>query len=73
MYKHVAIAFISCLGAAVALAASDSHLEQRLKELSRSPVDYAVAGKWFKIADEIENDEQRQEALMAAGATLIHA
>ena len=73
MNKHVAIGFISCLGAAVAIAAPDSHLEQRLKELSRSPVDYAVAGKWFKIADEIENDGQRQEALMAAGAALIHA
>ena len=50
-----------------------SQLERQLKELSRTPVDYEVAGKWFKIADEIENDGRRQQALMAAGAALIYS
>lgn len=73
MNKHIAFASIFCLITVVALAATDSHLEQRLKDLTRAPVDYAIAGKWFKIADEIENDSQRQEALMAAGAALIYS
>ena len=75
MNKHIATAFSLMLGAAVAFAETpDSKpLEQQLKELSRAPVDYAVAGKWFKLAKEIPDDGQRQEALMASAAALIYA
>ncbi len=70
MNKHIMIASAIILGAAVAFAETPQ-LEQQLKELSRAPVDYAVAGKWFKIAKDIANDGQRQEALKAAAAALI--
>ena len=75
MNQRIIIASAIILGAAVAFAETpaSTQLEQQLKELSRAPVDYAVAGKWFKIAKDIANDGQRQEALKAAAAALIYS
>ena len=75
MNKYISIAVTFFLGATIAIAETpDSKpLEQQSKELSRAPVDYAVAGKWFKLAKEIPDDGQRQEALMASAAALIYA
>ena len=72
MNKHIMIASAIILGAAVAFS-EPQQLEQQLKDLSRAPVDYALAGKWFKLAKEIPDDGQRQEALKAAAAALIYA
>ena len=75
MNKTIRVAFGFILGAVVAFAEtlSPGQLEQQLKELSRAPVDYVLAGKWFKLAKEIPDDGQRQEALMATSAALIYA
>ena len=74
MNKTIRIAFCFILGVAVAFAEtlSPGQLEQQLKELSRAPVDYAAAGKWFNLAKALSSDGQRQEALMAAAAALIY-
>ena len=75
MKQRIMIASAIILGAAVAFAETPAptQLEQQLKELSRAPVDYALAGKWFKLAKEIPDDSQRQEALKAAATALIYS
>ncbi len=72
MNQRIMIASVIILGAAIAFAETPQ-LEQQLKELSRAPVDYALAGKWFKLAKEIPDDGQRQEALMATAAALLYS
>ncbi len=73
MHKFLSITSVLCLFAFAAAAVPESSLERQLKDLSRAPVDYALAGKWFKVANEIQTAGQRQEALMATGAALIYS
>ncbi len=54
-------------------AETPPQLERQLTELSQAPVDYEVAGKWFKLAKDIADNGRRQEAFMAAAAALIYA
>ena len=46
-------------------------LKDRVMALCRLPLNYSTAGKWFKLAKEIESDELRQLALKASGAALL--
>ena len=53
------------------LSQKDQKLKGRVEELLRLPPSPSSAGKWFKLAKELESKELQQAAFKAAGAALV--
>ena len=69
--KLTLIAVCAGMAAAFGQTMTSSQIGQKIKQLSGAPVDYKVAGEWFKLSQMTDNVSLKQEILMdEVGASL---
>lgn len=73
--KAIQIVFVLVLGASIAFSQSmtNTQIGKKIDQLSSANVNYKVAGEWYKLSQEIENIDLRQEVLKTAGAALLYS